>query len=126
MTRGQQWMLVAGAVAAIAAGLTAAVVVVGDYARIGAGSIAPEFTAATLESPPTSRSLSHYRGRVVLLNIWATVCEPCKVEMPGMEKLHREFADQGLSIVAISVDAPNYESIIRDFVTGLGLTFDIL
>jgi cytochrome c biogenesis protein CcmG, thiol:disulfide interchange protein DsbE len=62
----------------------------------------------------------------VLLNVWATWCEPCRVEMPSIEKLHKEFGSQGLAVVAISVDDPGAEQRIRDYVKELGLTFEIL
>ncbi|MFQ5518684.1 MAG: peroxiredoxin family protein [Mariprofundus sp.] len=43
-------------------------------------------------------------GEVVLLNFWATWCPPCRKEMPSMAALHRKYADQGLKIIAVSVD----------------------
>ena len=62
----------------------------------------------------------------MLLNVWATWCEPCRVEMPSIEKLHREFGPQGLAVVAVSVDDAGSRAAIRDFVKELGLTFEIL
>ena len=72
------------------------------------------------------KSLADYRGKVVLLNVWATWCEPCRVEMPSIEKLHREFGPHGLAVVAISVDDPGAEQRIQDFVKEFGLTFEVL
>ncbi len=127
MTRRQQWILVGGIVAIVVAGVTAATMIVDDNLyKVNVGSRAPEFSAVTLDNPPLTRFLADYRGRVVLLNFWATWCEPCKVEMPSMEKLHREYGHKGLSIVAVSVDEPISKNLIRKFVTDLGLTFDIL
>jgi cytochrome c biogenesis protein CcmG, thiol:disulfide interchange protein DsbE len=63
---------------------------------------------------------------VILLNIWATWCEPCKKEMPSMEALHRDLKDRGLAVVAVSVDNVNMESTIRQFVKDYDLTFDVL
>jgi peroxiredoxin len=63
---------------------------------------------------------------VVLLNIWATWCAPCRVEMPSMEQLHRELGPRGLHVVAVSIDDPGSEQAIRDFARQLGLTFEIL
>lgn len=68
--------------------------------------------------------LKDLRGQVVFLNFWATWCIPCRAEMPAMEKLHREFKDKGLVILAL-----NYkESLeqIKPFVQELQLTFPIL
>jgi cytochrome c biogenesis protein CcmG/thiol:disulfide interchange protein DsbE len=90
------------------------------------GSEAPIFTAVSLESPPRKRSLSDYKGQVVLLNVWATWCEPCRVEMPSIEALHNSLGAKGLKIVAVSVDEPGFESQVRDFVKQYRLTFDVL
>lgn len=49
--------------------------------------------------------LSDYRGKVVFLNFWASFCEPCIEEMPSMERLVRQYEDQGLVMVAVSHDA---------------------
>ncbi len=56
----------------------------------------------------------------MLLNLWATWCGPCRLEMPSLEKLHEELGPKGLKIVAVSVDAPGMESAIRDFRKELG------
>lgn len=65
-------------------------------------SAAPEFSLATPDG--TTIALAHLRGKVVFLNFWATWCPPCRTEMPSMERLHREFKDQGLAMVAVDVD----------------------
>jgi cytochrome c biogenesis protein CcmG, thiol:disulfide interchange protein DsbE len=127
MTRKQQWILVGVIVALVGGGVTAATMLMDDNLfRISIGTPAPEFSAVTLSEPPAKRTLADYRGRVILLNIWATYCEPCKEEMPTMEKLHREFHDRGLSIVAVSVDPANSENLVRKFASDLGLSFDVL
>jgi peroxiredoxin len=127
MTRKQQWYLVGGIVAFISAGVTAATFLVGDHLmRVQVGSAAPDFAANTLDASPTTRTLADYQGRVILLNVWATWCEPCKEEMPSMERLHREYSDRGLSVVAVSIDFPGSEKRIRDFEAEYGITFDIL
>jgi peroxiredoxin len=91
-----------------------------------AGSPAPEFRAVTLDATPRPRTLADYRGHVVLLNLWATYCEPCKVEMPSMEALYREFGPAGLRVVAVAIDDPGFEPRVREFARQLDLTFDIL
>jgi peroxiredoxin len=72
------------------------------------------------------RGLNDYRGRLVLLNIWATWCEPCQREMPSMERLYREMGPRGLKVVAVSIDDGGAAADIREFVKEHGLTFDIL
>jgi cytochrome c biogenesis protein CcmG/thiol:disulfide interchange protein DsbE len=90
------------------------------------GSKAPEFRALTLDSIPKERSLAEYRGQVVMINVWATWCLPCRVEMPSIEALHKAYGPKGLKIVAVSIDDPGTESAIRAFAKQYGLTFEIL
>jgi thiol-disulfide isomerase/thioredoxin len=90
------------------------------------GSKAPNFTAVTLDSVPREKSLAEYRGQVVMINVWATWCLPCRVEMPSIEQLHRSYASKGLKIVAVSVDDPGTDEAIREFVKEFGLTFEVL
>src|SRR3990167_5089782 len=60
----------------------------------------PDFTARTVEGQTVS--LAGLRGKVVLLNFWATWCQECRPEMPLFERLHREFTVQGLSVIGIN------------------------
>lgn len=97
-----------------------------EIAPLGVGAEAPNFTAQTLDSIPVQKSLDQYRGDVVMINIWATWCLPCRVEMPSIEKLHQSLGPKGLKIIAVSVDDPGTEKQILDFVKQYGLTFPIL
>jgi peroxiredoxin len=127
MTVRQQWMVVAGIVALLAGvGFIGTRLLSDELAQVAVGSKAPPFTAVTLDSVPVSRALADYSGSVVLLNIWATWCEPCRVEMPSIEAVHRELASRGLKVVAVSIDQPGKAQAIRDFVAEYGLTFDVL
>jgi cytochrome c biogenesis protein CcmG/thiol:disulfide interchange protein DsbE len=127
MTRKQQWMLVGGIVSlAILIVVFASVTMRDQLFPVSGGSKAPDFSAATLDSPAVTRTLADYKGDVILLNFWATWCEPCKVEMPSMEQLHREYRGRGLRVVAVSQDAAGSENTIRKFVADHGLTFEIL
>ncbi len=73
------------------------------FAPVEVGTAAPDFVAQDLEGNPVS--LSDLRGEVVLLNIWATWCAPCREEMPAMQRLYEELGDDGLHIVAVSIDS---------------------
>ena len=73
-----------------------------------------------------TKTLADYRGQVVLLNVWATWCDPCREEMPSIELLHKALGPQGLKVVAVSIDNPGMEAPIREFVKAFNLTFDIL
>jgi peroxiredoxin len=127
MTQRQQWGIVAGIVLLLAGALAAGVYFLGDELfPVEVGSEAPQIHGVTVDAARRQKTLADYEGKVLLVNVWATWCEPCRVEMPSIEKLHREFASQGLAVVAISVDDPGAEERIRDFVKELGLTFEVL
>lgn len=127
MTAKQQWLVVLGIVAVLAGGaFTATHFLKDELATVGVGSDAPGFTVQTLGAPTQPKTLTDYRGDVVVLNIWATWCIPCRTEMPSMEALHRELGPKGLKIVAVSVDNADAGQAIRDFVSEYRLTFDVL
>ena len=102
------------------------------FAPVGPGSRAPDF-AAFAEDGSEVR-LSDFRGDVVLLNIWATWCLPCRREMPSMQRLWEGVGDEGFEILAVSIDAAFGESDsagraggdLWAFADSLGLTFRIL
>lgn len=82
---------------------------------------APELTLSDLAG--TSVSLADYRGQVVLVNLWATWCPPCKEEMPTLEAFYRKYQSQGFVIVAINDGDPT-EDVIQ-FAQEYGLTFPV-
>jgi cytochrome c biogenesis protein CcmG, thiol:disulfide interchange protein DsbE len=88
------------------------------------GAPVPSFQAPELDG--SSVSLASLRGEVVLLNVWATWCYPCRREMPSFEALHREFADEGLRVVAVSIDSRGARRDIEEFLDEHGITFTIL
>jgi peroxiredoxin len=90
------------------------------------GTKAPDFKALTLDSIPREKRLADYRGQVLMINVWATWCLPCRVEMPSIEALNKAYAPKGLKIVAVSIDDPGTDSTIRAFVKQYGLTFEVL
>lgn len=92
----------------------------------GPGNTAPRFVAATLGDPPRERTLDDYAGHPVLVNVWATWCDPCRDEMPSLERLYRDYQGRGLRIAAVSIDDPGNEQLVRDFTSENRLTFDIL
>lgn len=127
MTGRQQLGVVAIVLAVIAGGGFALTRALGNELHpMGVGSDAPPFHAQTLGTRPVTRTLADYKGQVVLLNIWATWCEPCRVEMPSIEQLYRAYAPKGLKVVAVSIDDPGTDAQIRDFAAKYKLTFDIL
>lgn len=91
--------------------------------------IAPEINAI---APPFERSdingqiisLSDLHGAPVIINFWATWCEPCRVEMPILQTLYEARKAEGLRILAVNLGES--ENIIRDWQTAMGLTYDML
>ena len=126
MTVRQQWIAVGIVVVLLAGGLFAGVkLFADDLYPVAVGSKAPDFAAKDVHSGAL-RTMADYRGEVVLLNIWATWCEPCKIEMPSMEELYRAYAPRGLHIVAVSIDDAAGDDSVRAYAKDLGLTFEIL
>jgi len=104
----------------------------GQLSPVGAGRPAPDFSAYDMVGTP--RSLDDYQDKVLLVNIWATWCPPCREEMPSMQRLYQEIDDDRFEIVAISIDAPLGETdpfgrVGGDLVAygdSLGITFSLL
>ena len=111
-------------VGALAAGAAFAVTFGGDAPDpVGRGTPAPAFSLDSIEAGGPV-ALGDLRGKVVLLNFWATWCEPCEAEMPAMERLYRELRDEGFELVAVSVDEG--PEPVRAFRERLALSFPIL
>ena len=85
-------------------------------------TMAPGFNGRTADG--SDLSLASLKGKVVLLNFWATWCLECRPEMPAFERLHREFSAQGLAVVGIN--AREETSTIREYAKELGLTFPLI
>jgi peroxiredoxin len=86
-------------------------------------SAAPDFTLLSLGGQPTR--LREFRGKLVLLNFWATWCAPCLHEMPSMERLYQTFKQTEFALLAVSMDRQG-EGVARPFVENLKLTFPVL
>ena len=126
MTPRRQWTIIGCVLVVLAAGLF----VVSRTMReelfpVTVGSQAPQFKAKVL-GENRYKTLADYKGQVVLLNIWATYCIPCRTEMPSIQALHDRYAARGLKVVAVSIDSPGFEDEIRKFRDQYGLTFEIL
>lgn len=103
------------------------------YEPVIAGEPAPEFVATTFDG--VAKTLDDYEGRVILLNVWATWCAPCRWEMPSMQRLAEELEGTDFEVVAVSVDAASEGALgwggniggdVSAFVDEYGLTFEIL
>ena len=71
------------------------------------GKPAPDFTLKTIDGKTVS--LKDFRGKVVLVNFWATWCPPCREEMPLFEEVYQKYKDKGFVILAINLDPENLE-----------------
>ncbi len=79
------------------------------------GQPAPAYSAVDLAGKPVS--LAEQRGHAVLVNVWATWCEPCRFELPELAALHERHASKGLRVIGVSVDAERTAAELRDFIT---------
>jgi peroxiredoxin len=113
-----------GLVAAVVAAGAVLILLLSDATPppIAPGQAAPAFELERLDGGRVS--LESLRGRVVLLNFWATWCPPCEEEMPAMERLHQTLAGQPFELVAVSVDEDR--NAVVKFRERLGLHFPIL
>jgi cytochrome c biogenesis protein CcmG, thiol:disulfide interchange protein DsbE len=88
------------------------------------GAAAPGFTGELLDG--TRFDLRDERGSVVLVNVWATWCYPCRREMPGLQELHTELEGRGLRVVGVSIDAAGASAEISAFLAEHGIDFPIV
>ncbi len=89
----------------------------------GAGDPAPDFTLSDIHGK--QHRLSDYRGKVVLLNFWATWCGPCLAEMPSMESLKNKLKDEKFVILAVSIDKGDLGSL-KEFSKKKRYSFTVL
>jgi cytochrome c biogenesis protein CcmG, thiol:disulfide interchange protein DsbE len=88
------------------------------------GDAVPAFSAVTTQGEHVS--LASLRGEVVLLNVWATWCYPCRKEMPSFESLHQDLGADGLRVVAVSIDGAGSASEVSEFLAEYGISFTVL
>lgn len=89
------------------------------------GDPIPEYRAARFATSD-SLALSDLRGEVVLLNVWATWCGPCRQETPFLQSLHEAHRQEGLRVVGVSVDTRRSADQIDTFLEEMGVEYDIL
>ncbi|HEY7648420.1 MAG TPA: TlpA disulfide reductase family protein [Methylomirabilota bacterium] len=92
-----------------------------DLIRPGRPKAAQDFTVPLLQG--SSFRLADHRGKVVLINFWATWCPPCLEEMPALERLWHQQRDRGFVLIAVSLDADR--GVVKPFVAEHRLTFPI-
>jgi cytochrome c biogenesis protein CcmG/thiol:disulfide interchange protein DsbE len=124
-TMPKQWMLVGAVVSALVIGGGALVELGRGVDRLELGARVPDFRAVNLATGDSISFRENYQGAVTLVNVWATWCAPCRVEMPAMELVYQSLAPYGFKIAALSIDEGDPEDV-RAFGRELGLSFDLL
>ena len=91
--------------------------------RVEVGQPAPAYAATSMQGQPVS--LAELKGKVVLMNVWATWCGPCRKEIPELRALHSAYKDKGVEIIGVSVDSDGSDDAIRDFLKEFKMDYTI-
>ncbi len=130
MEDARRWRAFTSVIVLLAAGWTwfsRVPVSVADAGQIPSpreGFPAPDFTLDTLDG--AAATLSAYRGQVVIVNLWASWCGPCRAEMPAIQKVYAANRERGLAVLAVNGTFQDSEADARGFARTYGLTFPIL
>ncbi|MGZ5129995.1 MAG: TlpA disulfide reductase family protein [Caldimonas sp.] len=89
---------------------------------IAPSAAAPDFTLRTMSGP--NLRLAEQRGRVVMVNFWATWCGPCRQEMPQLDRLYQKYRSSGFVLLGVNVDDDTRKA--ADVAAKLGVTFPVL
>lgn len=92
-------------------------------ASTNVGDAMPAYTAKTLDGAPYD--IASEKGNVVLLNVWATWCGPCRFEIPELQKMHDELSARGFKVVGVSVDEGDAKEV-KDFIASQKMTYPVV
>ncbi|MDN5849490.1 MAG: TlpA family protein disulfide reductase [Nitrococcus sp.] len=92
-----------------------------DWSRSYEGMHRPAFTLPAMNGG--KKSISEWDGKVVVLNFWASWCEPCRREIPLLIDLQRQYGERGLQVVGVAIDS---RAAIRDFAKRVGINYPVL
>lgn len=88
------------------------------------GFLAPAFELEGLDGG--THALAEFQGQVVVLNLWASWCLPCRAEMPALQSLYEQYKDLGLTVLAVNMTNQDSVSSATSFIQSLGLSFPIV
>ena len=91
--------------------------------RVEVGAPVPAYRTVGLDGD--SVSLDGHRGKVVLFNIWATWCHPCRDEIPELRELQAKYEGRGLELIGVSVDAEGSDDVIRSFMRDFEMEYPV-
>ncbi|MEY4608839.1 MAG: hypothetical protein RL625_1056 [Gemmatimonadota bacterium] len=94
-----------------------------DRGTVAIGAPVPAYASRSVEGD--TATLTDRQGKVVLLNIWATWCKPCREEIPALETLFQRHRADGFEVIGVSIDAPSEAERLRPFVTDLGASYTL-
>lgn len=119
MKRGRLWWSLVISIVVLAG----ATVVIGNYHWYGSmeGAQRPDFTLPAMRGG--KQSVGAWNGKVVVLNFWATWCEPCRREIPLLKALQAQYGEKGLQVVGVAIDN---RDAIREFAERLGVDYPVL
>lgn len=93
----------------------------------GPAHVAPTICSPSWELPaPDGKPIksTDFAGKVVILNFWATWCGPCRMEIPSLIELHQQYADEGLTVIGVSLDRDGAETVQR-FIEQTGIKYQV-
>ena len=94
-------------------------------APVGGGDTAPAFTLPLLGGGEFVYAPGQVPGQVVVLDFWATWCEPCRIALPHIDALHRRYRDRGVRFVAVDTEGPEARPAVEALVRSLGLQLPV-
>jgi peroxiredoxin len=91
---------------------------------VGIGDPAPEFDLPPFAQKEERFNSIEYKGKIVLVNFWASWCKPCKEELPALEAVYQKYRDKGFEVVGINIDKE--ERNVRRFLSRNPISFKVL
>jgi thiol-disulfide isomerase/thioredoxin len=89
----------------------------------GSKTAAPDWQLSDVDGNPVK--LSDFKGKVVILDFWATWCPPCRREIPGFVAIQKKYADKGFTVIGVSVDEQG-PSVVKPFMRQLGMNYPVV